>query len=178
MTSAQAPQPRRRIAITLSFLMQVLVQVSVVAAASGLVLWGSFWAAHQAWALVPDLGFLRSATLGGAIWVWFSTFRFIVAMVPRHVSPGPVGDITSTGADYSGWNRPLMVDLTATTNEYLAPDLPLRGLLKVHEMNTRGFAQRGKVSFQKVDANNRLLGGPVHVDDAEFTYTLAPNRPV
>ncbi|MEH0110510.1 hypothetical protein V6N00_12440 [Tersicoccus sp. MR15.9] len=63
-----------------------------------------------------------------------------------------------------------MVTLTATSNPYLAPRLPLRGLLSVHEMRTSGYAQPRKMTFQTVDADGNLVGSRVAVDDAEFTY--------
>lgn len=74
---------------------------------------------------------------------------------------------------FTGWNRPLRVTLTATSNPYLAPELPLVGLLEVLEMGTDGFAQPRKVRFQKLNADGTTNGAPVMADDAEFTYTLS-----
>lgn len=77
---------------------------------------------------------------------------------------------------YNGWNQPLMVTLTATTNSFLTDKLPLRGLLQVLEMATTGFAQNRQCTFQQVDDEGNLVGTTVAVDDAEFTYTLPPAR--
>lgn len=75
---------------------------------------------------------------------------------------------------YNGWNKPLMVTLTATSNTYLADRLPLRGLACVHEMATDNYAQRGQVSFLELDEEGKPVGTEVMVDDAEFTYSLRP----
>lgn len=76
---------------------------------------------------------------------------------------------------YTGWNQPLMVTLTATSNPYLADKLPLRGELRILEMRTDGYAMRHSVSFLQKDENGNPVGGWVRVSDAEFTYTLPPN---
>jgi hypothetical protein len=73
---------------------------------------------------------------------------------------------------YTGWNQPLRVTLTATSNPYLAPELPLVGLVEVLEMRTDAFAQPTKVRFQKLKLDDTTDGAPVMADDAEFTYTL------
>lgn len=78
--------------------------------------------------------------------------------------------------EYTGWNQPLIVTLTATSNPYLKDRLPLRGRLTVHEMRTDGFAQPTRMTFQEIDAQNRLVAAPVMVDGAEFIYT-GPNCP-
>lgn len=75
---------------------------------------------------------------------------------------------------YTGWNQPLMVTLTATTNPYLIDRLPLRGMLSVIEMRTDGYAQRRHVTFSVLEEDGHSLSGPVTVDDAEFTYSLPP----
>lgn len=75
-------------------------------------------------------------------------------------------------SDYTGWNRPLMVTLTATSNPYLQDRLPLRGELNVHEMRTDGYAQPKRVTFLEIDDKGQPVGSRVMVDDAEFTYTL------
>lgn len=72
---------------------------------------------------------------------------------------------------YNGWNQPLRVTLTATDNPYLSERLPIVGLLKVREMRTDGYAQPTKMTFQEIDSAGMLKGGPVHVDNAEFSYT-------
>lgn len=74
--------------------------------------------------------------------------------------------------EYTGWNQPLMVTLTATTNEYLAPRLPLRGLLKVLETKTNGHTYGPHVSFRIVGDDGNPSGAWVQVPGAEFTYTL------
>lgn len=71
---------------------------------------------------------------------------------------------------YTGWNRPLIVTLTATSNQYLKDRLPLRGRLVVHEMRTDGFAQPTRITFQEIKADGSF-SAPVHVDNAEFSYT-------
>jgi len=77
---------------------------------------------------------------------------------------------------YTGWNRPLMVTLTATSNPYLADKLPLRGELTILEMRTDGYAMHRSVSFLQKDADGNPVGARVMVDDAEFTYSLPPDR--
>lgn len=77
---------------------------------------------------------------------------------------------------YTGWNRPMMVTLTATSNPYLADKLPLRGELTVLEMRTDGYAMRRSVSFLQKDEDGNAVGGRVMVDDAEFSYSLPPER--
>ena len=74
-------------------------------------------------------------------------------------------------AHYTGWNRPLLVTLTATSNPYLADRLPMRGLLRVHEMRTDHYAQPRAMSFQQLDADGQIVGTRVAVDHAQFTYT-------
>lgn len=71
--------------------------------------------------------------------------------------------------DYTGWNRSLIVTLTATSNPYLRNELPLRGRLLVHEMRTDGYAQPTKMTFVRIDSEGRA-GAAFHVDDAEFSY--------
>lgn len=79
--------------------------------------------------------------------------------------------------EYTGWNQPLLVTLTATTNPYLAHRLPLRGLLTVHEMRTDGYAQPLRVGFRAQGADGSF-GASVAVDDPEFTYSLpTPGAP-
>lgn len=73
--------------------------------------------------------------------------------------------------DYNGWNRPMLVTLTATSNKYLQPHLPARGLLRVMEMRTDGYAQPRKVIFQRLADDNTPIGAQVAADDAEFTYS-------
>lgn len=73
---------------------------------------------------------------------------------------------------YTGWNQPLLVTLTATSNPYLADRLPARGLLRVFEMRTDGYAQPRKVTFQQVADDGTPIGSTVAADDAEFTYSL------
>lgn len=77
---------------------------------------------------------------------------------------------------YTGWSQPLMVTLTATSNPYLAPKLPLRGELRVLEMRTDHYAQPTKVSFLQIDDEGNAVGTRVMVDRAEWTYTLPPDR--
>lgn len=140
--------------------------------ASGLVLMGCFWVAHQANEQIDSMSLLQALVLASAIWVAFLVVRTIRLFVPTpHLAERTV-HIDPFDGNYTGWHHPLMVTLTQTTNEYLAGQLPLRGLLMVHEMDTKGFAQRRMVTFQNVDANGRPRKGPVHVDDAEFTYTI------
>jgi len=69
-----------------------------------------------------------------------------------------------------------MVTLTATSNPYLADKLPLRGELTIQEMRTDGYAMHRHVSFLQKDENGNSIGGRVMVDDAEFTYSLPPDR--
>lgn len=73
-------------------------------------------------------------------------------------------------SNHTGWNKHLIVRLTATSNPYLAPKLPLRGLIQVHEMALDGYAQRTKVTFLQVDEAGNPVGTEVSVDDAEFSY--------
>jgi len=167
----------RPVAATLLILTRWVASVAIISAFSGAAVWVCLLAAHQANKQVAAIGYFQSVILAAAIWFGILIFRVIRAAVPFIRKPGERGSVAATGSDYSGWNHPLMVHLTATSNEYLAPHLPLRGLLMVHEMNTKGFAQQQKVSFHKVGDDGRFIGGPVHVDDAEFMYTLAP-RPV
>lgn len=77
---------------------------------------------------------------------------------------------------YTGWNRPLIVTLTATSNPYLADKLPLRGELTIQEMRTDDYAMRRAVSFLQIDDDGNSVGGRVMVDDAEFTYSLPPDK--
>lgn len=77
----------------------------------------------------------------------------------------------TTAMSHTGWAQPMLVTLTATTNPYLAPRLPLRGLLQVHEMTLTGHPQPRAMSFLEVDAEGQPVGTRVAVDDAHFTYT-------
>lgn len=79
-------------------------------------------------------------------------------------------------SDYTGWNRPLMVTLTATSNPYLKDKLPLRGKLRILEMRTDDHAMHRSVSFLQIDEDGNPVGGRVMVDHAEFTYTLPPDK--
>lgn len=72
---------------------------------------------------------------------------------------------------YTGWNKHLLVTLTATSNRYLANQLPLRGLLRIVEMRTDGYAQPTKATFLKIDDDGNPVGTEVAVDDAAFNYT-------
>lgn len=78
--------------------------------------------------------------------------------------------------EYTGWNRPMLVTLTATSNTFLQGSLPVRGLLRVVEMRTDGYAQPRKVLFQQIADDNTAIGSQVAVDDAEFTYSLPGGR--
>lgn len=77
---------------------------------------------------------------------------------------------------YTGWNRPLIVTLTATSNPYLKDKLPLRGELTIQEMRTDGYAMHRSVSFLQIDEDGNPVGGRVMVDHPEFTYTLPHDR--
>lgn len=74
--------------------------------------------------------------------------------------------------EYTGWNTPMNVTLTATSNPYLAGRLPLRGLLQVLEASVDGYAMARKVTFQELDTKGHPVGATVAADDAEFTYSL------
>lgn len=81
-----------------------------------------------------------------------------------------IGDQVSKVNRYNGWNRPLLVTLTETSNPYLKGRLPMRGLLQVHEMRTDAYAQPTKMSFLPVDMNGVPTGSTVMVEDAQFWY--------
>lgn len=66
----------------------------------------------------------------------------------------------------------LIVTLTATANQYLAPRLPLRGLLRINEMRTDGYAQPRCVTFQEIGSDGQTIGAEVMADYAEFSYAF------
>lgn len=61
----------------------------------------------------------------------------------------------------------LAVTLTATSNPYLAKDLPIDGVLIVHEINLNGFISAA--SF-RCRADDGSLKASVEVKDVEFEY--------
>mgnify|MGYP001576237302 CR=1 FL=1 len=170
-----APAPHWKVALAAAAIgARWLAGVAVFSAFSGAAVWVCLLVIHQANEQIAAIGYIESVILAMAIWFAILIFRAIKAAVPFIRKPGERGSVAATGSDYSGWNRPLMVHLTATSNEYLTGKLPVRGLLMVHEMDTKGFAQKRKVSFHRMGEDGKPVGGPVHVDDAEFAYTLSP----
>lgn len=65
----------------------------------------------------------------------------------------------------------LRVTLTGTSNEYLAPRLPLKGELEVFETSLLGGI------IKAVFREDGGSGGPAEVRDIEFTYSEANHRP-
>lgn len=61
----------------------------------------------------------------------------------------------------------LLVELTATSNPYLAPRLPLEGYLKVGEVDLDGRVRWA--TFVAVDADGGPVGTRVEIRDAAFT---------
>jgi hypothetical protein len=157
-------------------IMAVLTVPAGLAIAALGLMWGTALA-HQVWENVPALSYPTCLTVAVSLWCFRWGVRALVAVVP----PGQrtqrmTGPEHAEGVNYTGWNRPLMVTLTGTANPYLQPDLPLRGLLMVHEMRTDDYAQRQQVTFQRLSGNGKPMNAPVHVDDAQFTYALPPAR--
>ena len=74
-------------------------------------------------------------------------------------------------SDYTGWTRPLRVTLTATSNEYLAPRLPLEGYLKVNETGTDHRAMPHGTTFRAIGPDGQPQGAWVAADHAQFTYS-------
>lgn len=77
--------------------------------------------------------------------------------------------------EYTGWNKPLLVTLTSTSNPYLKDRLPARGLLTIHETATDGHAMNTKVTFQ-IESRTGEYGVPVHVENAEWTYLTRDHK--
>lgn len=146
---------------------RALVFLAGLFGVTGVAMMGCFWIAHQANDQIDSLSYFQSVALAGSFWTALLLFRVLRAGVPslrpRH---GAVIVPVPPSGDYTGWKKPLRVTLTATTNPYLADELPVEGLLMVHEMRTDNHAQRQHVSFQK------LGRPPVLVNDAEWIYTL------
>lgn len=72
---------------------------------------------------------------------------------------------------FNGWNMPMLVTLTATSNKFLADRLPLRGWLEVLEMGADGYAMAKKFSFLEVNEEGEVVGAKVAADHAEFSYS-------
>lgn len=159
---------------------RVLISITVALLILGITLLFPAWVVskgsgflHGFWDAVPHLSY--GDALGVVMVVWGA---IILAMMVRHRKPGSgptTVEVVTGESNYTGWNRPLMVTLTATSNPYLADQLPLRGRLSVFEMGTDGYAMRKNVAFQKIDDHGRPVGASVMVDNAEFTYTLPPD---
>jgi hypothetical protein len=149
------------------------VPAGLAIAALGLM-WGAALA-HQVWEEVGTPNYLTCLTIAASLWCLRWGVRILVAVVPPgHRTERMRGPERPEGVNYTGWNKPLLVTLTDTTNTYLQPDLPLRGLLMVHEMRTDDYAQPRSVTFQRLSGNNLPMNAPVHVDNARFTYAFPP----
>lgn len=61
----------------------------------------------------------------------------------------------------------LAVTLTSTSNPYLAEELPVDGVLILHEINLNGFIS---IATFRRRAEDGSLGPSVTVSDAEFEY--------
>lgn len=66
------------------------------------------------------------------------------------------------------------VTLTATSNTYLAPELPLVGELEIFETGTNGSIVTAAFRCEHLDGT---LSAPVRVTDIEFTYGSTPAYP-
>lgn len=129
--------------------------------------------AHWVWEEIAAPSYLTCLAVAASLWLLRWSARTIAAVVPRSRPERMTGPADTEGVKYTGWNKPLLVTLTGTANEYLRHDVPVRGLLMVHEMRTDNYAQRRKITFQRVTSNGAPMNAPVHVDDAEFTYQTA-----
>ena len=65
--------------------------------------------------------------------------------------------------------------LTATSNEYLAPRLPLTGYVKIVEFDNRGGVQPSGALFMP-DREDGGFTSFVHVPDARFEFGTRPVR--
>lgn len=162
--------------ITRRHLIMAVLTVPAGIAFAALCLMVGLWFAHHVWESVPPLGYVASLAVAASWWSVNAGTRAIIAVIPKRRVARMSGADGTEGVNYTGWNQPLTVTLTHTTNEYLRYDLPLRGLLMVHEMRTDDYAQRGQVTFQRLTSTGQPVSAPVHVDDARFTYDFPPTR--
>lgn len=136
----------------------------------GLLIMVATWIIHGLWPQVEALGYGASVAAAIALWALRWAARWVKFVTPPGRRPEIVMVPHASGTGYTGWNQPLRVTLTATANPYLQARLPLTGLVRVHEMRTDDYAHTTSVSFQETTAGGTLLGPPVMVDDARFTY--------
>jgi len=158
-----------------ALIMVILTVPAGLAIAALALMWGTA-IAHWVWEGVPALSYLMCLGAAFSLWLLRWGASIIIAVVPRPPAERMKGPADPDGVNYSGWAQPLVVTLTGTTNTYLQPDLPVRGLLMVHEMRTDDYAQRREVTFQRLSSNGKPMNAPVHVDDARFTYDFPPTR--
>lgn len=85
-----------------------------------------------------------------------------VSAADLHAGANALGRV----CEYTGWHRPLSVTLTATSNQYLAPRLPLEGKLMVQETGTDGSIIYATFSVTEHDGRQSAF---VAVPDARFT---------
>jgi len=157
-------------------LIGVIIAVPAGLAFAALGFMVATWGLHQMWESVYALSYPQALAVAAALWCVRWVGRLIVNVVPPGARTQRMGGTDGTEpVHYNGWHRPLTVILTHTTNTYLRPHLPVRGLLMVHEMSTNNFAQPRQVTFQRLARDGKPLGGPVHVDDAAFSY-IPPDR--
>lgn len=144
----------------------------------GFMLTIASWIAHAVWAPVPSLGYWEAVAGVIALWLLHWAVKWIKYVTPPGGRAGRIVYVPRpTDTEYTGWNRAMRVTLTATDNPYLQPRLPLTGLARVHEMRTDDYAQPRGVSFQETTAGGALLGPPVMVDGAHFTYEPPSRTP-